>query len=108
MQSPVIRRRTLSIRNPRVGNQEKFDVVVAVSRHEGDAESPRDTVERAAEEAIEELSVIFEQLVVSGKIPFKYSSQELTGNGNQGRSARPSPVSVVGGKPVLQGKGNDL
>ena len=108
MQSPVIRRRTLSIRNPRVGNREKFDVVVAVSRHKGEADSSRDTVERAAEEAIKEFSAIFEQLMVSGKIPFKNQLEALTESGSQDRSARSSPVSMVTGKPALQGKGNDL
>ena len=102
MQSPVIRRRSVFFRNPRGGKQEKFDIVFAVSRHTGEADSSQ-----AAEEAIEELSEIFEQLVVSRKIPVN-NPRVLTDNGGEGRSARSSPVSVVTGKPVLQGKGNDL
>lgn len=108
MQSPVIRRRSVFFRNPRGGNQEKFDVVVAVSRNQGEADSSRGTVERVAEEAIKEFSAIFEQLIVSGKIPFKNQLQELTESGSQARAARSSPVSMVTGKPALQGKGNDL
>jgi hypothetical protein len=103
MQSPVIRSRSVFIRNPRVGKQEKFDVVVAVSRRkEGD--SSRDTVERAAEEAIKEFSAIFEQLVVSGKIPFRNQPQELVESGSQDRSARSIPVPVITGKPALSGQ----
>jgi len=106
MQSPVIRRRTLSIRNPRVGNLEKFDLVVAVSRHKGEADNSRDSVERAAEEAIKELSPIFEQLIVSGKIPAR-NPQVSTEGGSHGLSAKLSPASVLG-KLAFKGKGNDL
>jgi hypothetical protein len=102
MQSPVIRRRSVFFQNPRGGKQEKFDIIVAVSRHAGEADSSQ-----AAEETIKEFSEIFEELVVSGKIPVN-NPRVLTDNGSQGRSARSSAVSVITGKPVLQGKGNDL
>jgi hypothetical protein len=103
MLSPVIRRRTVFIRNPRAGNQEKFNVVVAVSRHKGEADSSRNTVERAAEEAIKEFSAIFEQLVVSGKIPVKNQPRELTESGRQARFAKSAPVSILG-RLALKGK----
>ena len=102
MQSPVIRRRSVFFRNPRGGKQEKFNIVVAMSRYTGEADNSE-----AAEEAIKEFSEIFEQLVMSGKIPVN-NPWVLTDNGSQGRSARSSPISAVTGKPALQGKGNDL
>jgi hypothetical protein len=106
MQSPVIRRRTLFIRNP-TGKQEKFDVVVAVSRHRAEADNSRAAVERATEEATREFSAIFEQLVVSGKIPVRIQRQEPAKSGGQYRSSKSSPISILGKLP-LKGKGNDL
>jgi hypothetical protein len=106
MQSPVVRRRTLFIRNP-TGKQEKFDVVVAVSRPGAGADNSRADVERATEEATREFSAIFEQLVVGGKIPVRNQRQEPASSGSQHRSAKPSPISILGKLP-LKGKGNDL
>jgi hypothetical protein len=102
MQSPVIRRHTLFIRNPRMGKQEKFDVVVAVSRHKNEADGSRETVERAAEEATREFSVLFEQLIVSGRIPAR-NPQVPAESGSRGLSAKSSPVSVLG-KLAFKGK----
>ena len=98
MQSPVMRRRTVFIRNPRGGKQQKFDIIVAVSRHAGEADSSQ-----AAEETIKEFSEIFEQLVVSGKIPVT-TSRVPTESGSQDRLAKSSPVSVDIGKLAFQGK----